>query len=98
MRGLQAVRPVSRLRRAPVGAHRYPATGRFQQAAGRELGDPGDHRVRGGDVTERGVEPGGVTVDAPSLVGEDEERLYLGGEPELVVHDGPEERLDRKST
>jgi hypothetical protein len=59
----------------------------------RELRDAVEHRVRGGDVAERAVQRRCRGVHAARLVGVDEQRLDLRGEPQLAVHLCPKQRL-----
>ena len=59
----------------------------------RQLVDAVEHRVRRGDVAERGEERRRGRGDAAGLVGKGEQGLDLGGEAQLVAGSGPEQRL-----
>src|SRR3989442_7326741 len=52
-----------------------------------------EHCIRSRHIAERAIQRKGFAIDAPELIGEFKERLYLGSEAQLSVQLGPEQRL-----
>src|SRR5437667_1789440 len=52
-----------------------------------------EHCIRSRHIAERAIQRQGFAIDAPELIGEFKERLYLGSEAQLSVQLGPEQRL-----